>query len=110
MNERGKITASHLSRQAIVYLRQSSPSTIANRQSGSMHLPKKLASSAGLMSASSSSTRTSVSLAPAGSRAPALRASPLRLRSPASGLFLDSRCLVSLVTMLTGTASSISPG
>ena len=87
MNERGKITASHLSRQAIVYLRQSSPAQVEhNRESTERQyaLAKKLASSAGLMSASSSSTRISVSLAPAGSRAPALRASPLRLRSPAS--------------------------
>src|SRR5580704_17809431 len=34
MNERGKITASHLSRQAIVYLRQSSPAQVEhNRES-----------------------------------------------------------------------------
>src|SRR4029077_16951558 len=34
MNERGKITPSHLSRQAIVYLRQSSPAQVEhNRES-----------------------------------------------------------------------------
>ena len=60
-----------------------------------MHSPPKLASSAGLMNASSSSTRISVSLAPARSRAPALRASPPRSHSPAPGLFLGSRCRAS---------------
>jgi len=32
MNERAKITASHLSRQAIVYLRQSSPAQVENNR------------------------------------------------------------------------------
>src|SRR6516162_9671230 len=71
-------------------------STIASRRSGSMHWPTEHANLVGPMSKSLSSTRTSVSPAPARSRAPALRASPLKLHSVASDLFLDWRCHVSL--------------
>jgi hypothetical protein len=113
MNERGKITASHLSRQAIVYLRQSSPAQVEhNRESTErQYALAKKACELGWPYERIVVIDEDLGLSGAGwSRAPALRASPLRLRSPASGLFLDSRCLVSLATTLTGTASSISLG
>ena len=60
MNERAKITASHLSRQAIVYLRQSSGAQVEhNRVSTVMGLPPKPVNLAGPMIASSSSMRIS---------------------------------------------------
>src|SRR5438132_10589060 len=111
MNERAKITASHLARHAVVYLRQSSAAQVEhNRESTERQyaLATKARELGWSMNASSSSTRTSVSLAPARSRAPALRASPLRSHSPASGLFLGLRCRALLATTPTGTASSIS--
>jgi hypothetical protein len=112
MNERAKITASHHSRQAVVYLRQSSPAQVEhNRESTErQYALATKARELGWPDDLSSSTRTSVSLAPARSRAPALRASPLRSPSPALGSFLGSRCYASLATTPTGTASSISPG
>jgi Recombinase len=58
-------------------------STIANRPRASMHLSAKRASSAGPRIAFSSSTRTSAYPAPVRLHDPALRVSPLRLRSPA---------------------------
>jgi hypothetical protein len=71
MNERAKVTAQHLARQAIVYLRQSSAaqsSTIASRPSASMRSPPRRASSAGPRTAFSSSTRTSACPGPARSQ------------------------------------------
>jgi hypothetical protein len=69
MSERAKITANHLSRTAIVYLRQSSPAQVEhNRESTDRQ--HALVNSAGPPIASSSSTRISACQAPAPSRAP----------------------------------------
>ena len=62
MNERAKITASHLSRQAIVYLRQSSAAQVENNRDSTDRqyaLAAKAGDLAGPTIASSASMRTS---------------------------------------------------
>ena len=111
MNERAKITASHLSRQAIVYLRQSSAAQVEhNREStdGSMRLPPKPVNLAGPMIASSSSMRISGSPVPALLRDRASPASPPKSHSPTSASCSDSRSRAWRATTPIGTASSTS--
>jgi hypothetical protein len=75
MNERSKITPSHLARQAIVYLRQSSPSQVEhNRESTERQyaLAVRARELGWPESASSSSTRIWASPVPVSSPAPGL--------------------------------------
>jgi hypothetical protein len=79
MNERVKITASQLSRYAVVYLRQSGAAQVErNRESTdpNMRSPARRATSAGPTNASSSSTRTAAFPVSARRRVRALPASP----------------------------------
>ena len=113
MNERAKITASHYSRQAIVYLRQSSPAQVEhNRESTErQYALATKARELGWPDERIVVIDEDLGLSGSGSVARSgLRASPPRSHSPASGLFLGSRCRASLATTPTGTASSISPG
>src|ERR1700704_6020132 len=104
MNERAKITASHHSRQAIVYLRQSSPAQVEhNRES----TERQYALATKARELGWPDERIVVIDEDLGLSGSGSGAAPA---SPASGLFLGSRCRASLATTPTGTASSISPG
>ena len=113
MNERAKITASHHSRQAIVYLRQSSPAQVENNRE-STERQYALATKArelGWPDERIVVIDEDLGLSGSGSVARSgFAPSPLRSHSPASGLFLGLRCRASLATMRTGIGLSISPG
>src|SRR6516162_8874913 len=100
MNERAKITASHFARQAIVYLRQSSPAQVEhNRESTQrQYALANRACELGWSNEHIVVIDEDLGLSGSGSVA----------RSVASDLFLDWRCRVSLAIMPTGTASSSS--
>ena len=112
MTEHSKIAASHLARQAIVYLRQSSPvrsSTIANQRTGSMLWQSRLANSAGPTTGSLSSTRILAFLVPALSSAQGLHVSQLRWRLAMLASCSALKYPASHAIMPTGIASSILP-
>ena len=109
MNERAKITAHHLSRQAIVYLRQSSAAQVENnRESTDRH--NALAAKARELGwappiASSSSMRTSGSTALALSRDRGSPGSPPKSPSRTSASCSGSRSRAWRATTPIGIAS-----
>jgi hypothetical protein len=106
MNERAKITASHLSRQAIVYLRQSSAAQVENNRE-STDRQYALAAKAGELGWPDDRIIVideDLGLSGSGSVA---RAGFARLTAEVA---LARVCHGSLATMPTGTASSTSPG
>src|SRR6478736_5165245 len=99
MNERAKITASHLSRQAIVYLRQSSAAQVEhNRES----TDRQYALAAKARELGWPNDRIIVM------RDRASPASPPKLHSPTSASCSDSRSRAWRATTPIGTASSTS--
>jgi hypothetical protein len=109
MNERAKITASHLSRQAIVYLRQSSAAQVEhNRES----TDRQYALAAKARELGWPNDRIIVIdedlPVPALLRDRASPASPPKSHSPTSASCSDSRSRAWRATTPTGTASSTS--
>src|SRR6516162_9880189 len=112
MNERAKITASHLARHAVVYLRQSSAAQVEhNRESTERQyaLASKARELGWPAEGSSSLMKTWACLAAEPRPAPALPGSLPRWRSPASASCLVWKSRAWPATMLNGIASSISP-
>ena len=108
MNERAKITGVHLSRQAIVYLRQSSAAQVEhNRESTERQYA--LAAKARQLGWPEDRILVIDEDLPVRLHDPASLVSLLRLRSPASASCSVWRCRVLRATMPTGIASSISP-
>jgi hypothetical protein len=112
LNERAKITAGHLARQAIVYLRQSSAAQVEHNRE-STERPYALANKARELGWPENrivviDEDLGLSGTGAVTRSEFARLTA-RSRSPASDLSLVSRCLGSLATTPTGTVSSISP-
>src|ERR1700704_6030895 len=114
MNERAKITASHHSRQAIVYLRQSSPAQVEhNRESTErQYALATKARELGWPDERIVVIDEDLGLSGSGSVArPGFARLTAEVALARVGLlFLGSRCRASLATTPTGTASSISPG
>ena len=110
MNERAKITASHHSRQAIVYLRQSSPAQVEHNRELTERQYALATKARELGWPDERIVVIDEDLGLSGSGSVARSGFAPRSHSPASHWFLGLRCRASLATTPTGTASSISPG
>jgi uncharacterized membrane protein YccC len=112
MNERAKITASHLSRQAIVYLRQSSAAQVEHNRESTDRQYALAAKARDLGWPDDRIVVIDEDLGLSGSGSVARSASPgspLRSRSPMSASCSALRSRASRATTRTGIASSISP-